>query len=380
MNETVGQRIAAMRKSLGLSQEALGEKMGVSRQAVNKWESDAAIPEIDKLIGLSRLFGVSLGWLLGVEENAPPKEDPALARIEALLKAQPRQPKWQKPLLTATALCAALSLGLSIYTLNQKNVRESQLEDMLIAAVNYTGAQGELVVEQILPSSLLKDSSIRVSPREDWTGADMTFTLTPDGYTPGQMAQILIFSENDCVHTLDCTYAQGFWTAQGFLEAKEDYQYTFLLIHPDGTEQSETIRAGVLSDLKSQLDYLVQGSCGKVSTRPGYFTLHSLELNVCLPPVLMDISPTPQWEQLELVFFQNGQELYRKDFRDLRSAGDFIYSSGDVSAPIKALHPGDKITLHIQARAEGCPAVDQMILGFQVLDDGSIQEIFSQGN
>ena len=69
MNElTMGQRIAEERKKLGLSQEGLGEKMGVSRQAISKWEADGAVPEIDKLITLSKLFGVSVGWLLGVEE------------------------------------------------------------------------------------------------------------------------------------------------------------------------------------------------------------------------------------------------------------------------------------------------------------------------
>ena len=63
--QTIGQRIAQERKNLGLSQEALGEKMGVSRQAISKWESDGAVPEIDKLIALSKLFGVSIGWLWG---------------------------------------------------------------------------------------------------------------------------------------------------------------------------------------------------------------------------------------------------------------------------------------------------------------------------
>ena len=45
----MGQRIAYKRKELALSQEALGEALGVSRQAIYKWESDAALPEIDKL-------------------------------------------------------------------------------------------------------------------------------------------------------------------------------------------------------------------------------------------------------------------------------------------------------------------------------------------
>jgi len=72
---TVGQRIMQKRKELGLSQEALGEQLGVSRQAIYKWESDASLPEIEKLIALSRTFGVPVGWLLGVEEEpSAPKE------------------------------------------------------------------------------------------------------------------------------------------------------------------------------------------------------------------------------------------------------------------------------------------------------------------
>lgn len=69
---TLGQRIAQKRKELGLSQEGLGEQLGVSRQTIYKWESDASLPEIEKLIALSRLFSVTVGWLLGVEEVPRP--------------------------------------------------------------------------------------------------------------------------------------------------------------------------------------------------------------------------------------------------------------------------------------------------------------------
>ena len=55
---TLGQRIQEHRLRLELSQEALGEKMGVSRQAVSKWEADGAVPDTDKLIALSKLFGI----------------------------------------------------------------------------------------------------------------------------------------------------------------------------------------------------------------------------------------------------------------------------------------------------------------------------------
>ena len=83
---TTGQRIALKRKELGLSQEALGEKLGVSRQAIYKWESDTALPEIEKLIALSRLFGISIGALLGVEEESTCETASADELTEAQLK------------------------------------------------------------------------------------------------------------------------------------------------------------------------------------------------------------------------------------------------------------------------------------------------------
>ena len=76
---TIGQRIALKRKEQNLSQEALGERLGVSRQSAYKWESDAALPEIDKFVAMSRLFGVTVGWLLGVEEEQA-QEDAAPER------------------------------------------------------------------------------------------------------------------------------------------------------------------------------------------------------------------------------------------------------------------------------------------------------------
>lgn len=71
---TLGQRIQELRKQAGLSQEGLGEALGVSRQAVSKWESDGGIPELDTLIAMSRMFGITVGQLLGVEE---PREEEA---------------------------------------------------------------------------------------------------------------------------------------------------------------------------------------------------------------------------------------------------------------------------------------------------------------
>ena len=52
-------KIISLRKKAGWSQEELAEQLGVSRQSVSKWEGAQSIPDMDKLLQLSRIFGVS---------------------------------------------------------------------------------------------------------------------------------------------------------------------------------------------------------------------------------------------------------------------------------------------------------------------------------
>ena len=67
---TLGERIALARKQAGLSQEQLGDKLGVSRQAVSKWESEQTNPDVAYVAQMCRLLGVSSDWLLLGEESA----------------------------------------------------------------------------------------------------------------------------------------------------------------------------------------------------------------------------------------------------------------------------------------------------------------------
>lgn len=63
-------KITALRKKQGWNQEELAEKMGVSRQSVSKWEGAQSIPELEKILQLSKLFGVSTDYLLKDEIEA----------------------------------------------------------------------------------------------------------------------------------------------------------------------------------------------------------------------------------------------------------------------------------------------------------------------
>ena len=61
---TVGQRIQQLRLTLALSQEEFGERLGVSRQTVSKWELDQTLPELSKIVMMARLFSVTTDYLL----------------------------------------------------------------------------------------------------------------------------------------------------------------------------------------------------------------------------------------------------------------------------------------------------------------------------
>ena len=164
---TTGQRIALKRKEAGLSQETLGAELGVSRQSIYKWESDTALPEIDKLVALSRRFGVTVGWLLGVEEapetaSAPDSgelTDAQLKMVEEIteryLAAQtapkPRK-KWPYVLAALAVLCAAYNIYDSIRTIGRQfdgvYNRINQMECSMSNQVYSISGQVEEILKQ----------------------------------------------------------------------------------------------------------------------------------------------------------------------------------------------------------------------------------------
>ena len=76
----MAEKITMLRKRSGWSQEELAEKLGVSRQAVSKWESGASLPDLDRMVKMSQLFCVSTDYLLKdeIEEVTLPEGELAL--------------------------------------------------------------------------------------------------------------------------------------------------------------------------------------------------------------------------------------------------------------------------------------------------------------
>ena len=83
----ISDKILNLRKENGLSQEAFAERLGVSRQSVSKWESGAAMPDIDKIVSISEIFGVTTDYLLKEDTpEIPPLDEAYSSELDETVK------------------------------------------------------------------------------------------------------------------------------------------------------------------------------------------------------------------------------------------------------------------------------------------------------
>lgn len=112
---SIGRNINRLRVQKGLSQDVLAEIMEVSRQSVSKWENDAALPELDKLVKLSELFGVTLDELIldrkpdipAVPENPPVSRSTETEPVSPVPAAVERQGLAVRQIVGSVLLCFA---------------------------------------------------------------------------------------------------------------------------------------------------------------------------------------------------------------------------------------------------------------------------------
>lgn len=103
---TVGEKIAKLRKQAGLSQEAFAEKLGISRQAVSKWENGTAQPTNENLAQIARLFDVTMSSLLDDEDinMGPAPFSTEEAKIVENITEETRQVKIEQKALKVSSV------------------------------------------------------------------------------------------------------------------------------------------------------------------------------------------------------------------------------------------------------------------------------------
>ncbi|WP_066828726.1 helix-turn-helix transcriptional regulator [Collinsella ihumii] len=113
MNVQIAQRLAELRRAKGYSQEALANELGLSRQAVSKWERAESSPDTENLIALARLYGVSLDDLLNVDKDI--EDDVAFENAERAEKTARAQAEREEALREQRAHQAVSYTHLDVY-------------------------------------------------------------------------------------------------------------------------------------------------------------------------------------------------------------------------------------------------------------------------
>lgn len=261
---TVGQRIAQKRRELGLSQEELGERLGVSRQAIYKWEADQTLPEIEKLVNLSKLFSVPVGWLLGVEEEPSPDsggeltgeqlkmvEEIAKRYIDAIPQPEPApepeppQKRRRWPFVLAALVLVAVfwhlfgrldGLG-SQYNSLQYSI--GNISDSVNREINGIASRVESILEA--QNTLVADWKADHAP--DYRANEITFTLrvVPRTYEEGMTAIFVLESAGARSETPVEPGADHAFSGEVTCPLTDDIRLSAVFVLADGTRQTQLL-------------------------------------------------------------------------------------------------------------------------------------------
>ena len=315
---TLGQNIQTARKAKGISQEALAEKIGVSRQALGKWEKDTALPGVDNLQALAKELGVSVDALLGCA--APDTAAPAvtLNALRDLLDARDaeacrrRRGAW---LAAAAAAAVLLAVGGGMaarlqtrldglagqygYLSSEVSRTNSDLSARMQELQNAV-RQGESTVLDWgwHPLASLQDDGkmpveVYVKPRTEQQGAAVTLCVTNGGDT----ALYAMQRGQDGVYTArELVFALG-----------QDYALSVQWTNPNGTTVNENLDTVPFTRDCVEPEILMVQTSGmsdhyRVETVNG-----EQRLTLAVYPITLEVC-APGWMQIDAVEAQLWQD------------------------------------------------------------------------
>ena len=338
---TLGQNLQAARKAKGLSQETLAEQIGVSRQALGKWEKDTALPGLDNLQAAAQVLGVSVDTLLGTEA-AGPAPAVTLDAMRDLLAARDAEQRKHRRLWGLLGAAAAVVVVLLLVVQNLAYQRKMQsLTD------SYAMLQSQL-------SSTTADLSTRMDELQDavrqgkstvlewrWVPVDklhrdvqsswmpVLVQVTPSESTTGMTARLSVtYGDTTELHNMD-VLAGDIYQAQLVFTVGQTYDLTIQWTAADGAVANEKL--GTVDFTATQTEpELAWGRTGGTLDY-GYYINHSGNkkyLQLSCYPVEVELT-VPNWMKiadvtLELRTGEEGEPLATAQL-----AADGWYSSGE---------------------------------------------------
>ena len=311
---TLGQNIQTARRAKGMSQEALAEKIGVSRQALGKWEKDTALPGLDNLQALAAELGTGMDALLGAQAESPAAPAVTLDALRDLLAARDAEEKRRRRLWGGAAGAAFLVLaGLLAGTALQYERQIDALNQ------NYAAIQASYAAQQADLSAQISELQDAVRMGETtvldwrWLPADklhrdaagswmpVQVQVTPRTAAEGTSARLAVRC-GDETRLYDMTAApDGSYTASGLVFTVGSSYELSVQWTVDGTTTSEAL--GTVNFNEDMTKPTIIWATGYTSLDYGYYLRRTGKTNyltLTCYPVELEVD-APAWMEVAAV-------------------------------------------------------------------------------
>lgn len=311
---TLGQNIQAARKAKGLSQETLAEKIGVSRQALGKWEKDTALPGLDNLQALAAELGTGVDALLGTEPSAPAAPAVTLDAMRDLLSARDAEEKRRRRLWGCAGgatflILAGLLAGMALQYERQINALNQ----------NYAAIQSSYAAQQADLSAQISELQDAVRMGETtvldwrWLPADklhrdaagswmpVQVQVTPRTAAEGTSARLAVRCGDDTQLYEMTAGADGSYTASGLVFTVGDNYALSVQWTADGVTTSEAL--GTVNFNEEMTEPTIIWATGYTSLDYGYYLRRTGKTNyltLTCYPVELEVD-APAWMEVAAV-------------------------------------------------------------------------------
>ena len=311
---TLGQNIQTARKAKGMSQETLAEKIGVSRQALGKWEKDTALPGLDNLQALAAELGTGVDALLGAQAESPAAPAVTLDALRDLLAARDAEEKRRRRLWGGAAGAAFLVLaGLLAGTALQYERQIDALNQ------NYAAIQSSYAAQQADLSAQISELQDAVRMGETtvldwrWLPADklhrdvagswmpVQVQVTPRTAAAGTTARLAVRCGDD-MQLYEMTAApDGSFGADGLVFTDGNSYALSVQWTADGVTTSETL--GTVNFNEEMTEPTIIWGTGYTSLDYGYYLRRTGKTNyltLTCYPVELEVD-APAWMEVAAV-------------------------------------------------------------------------------
>mgnify|MGYP004648835629 CR=1 FL=1 len=274
------EKLYELRRASGMSQEELAEKLGVSRQAVSKWESGATQPELPKLIELSKIYQVSVDALLSLEhakepqDSSPAAESASQGAAEDTAAAKPDFRTFcaqHKKSIGGAAVALAALIAVGAHYNSRINALSTQVDDLRSELYGVQSSLSNQIngISSTVSDILERETSLVLQFDYDVTNVDLkkkectlAFSLLPKAIDEETLVSLLVTDRDDpspenC-HRLPLTQNDhGYLTGEVTLALSNDLGVS-VSFEKDGAKQSGDL--GLIYSLKDnalpQVSYL----------------------------------------------------------------------------------------------------------------------------